>query len=258
MNTLLIGTYHYNIIIISISIIIIIIIIIIIRYYQHTEFNKVAKFFGLNSFKIKGGGHVEHHAETRDDMSLKTNDDNWKKTPAYAQLSNDKYRGTAFSWTVTFLMMLQMMVSTLPLFKILFGFSISNIMMLLLPSIFIHGCVWNCLHPQMHGLADNNFTEGPPAKLFAKFRNTSYFKYIELNHIGHHIMPCNYNVCCPGNKIIIITIILLYYYYHHYNYHHYHHYQGTDFLFGTHVNEAIWRKKQKIDDKISTDKLVLN
>jgi hypothetical protein len=199
------------------------------RYYQHAEINKIAKFLGLN-FRTKGGGHPEHHAETRDDMSLKTNDENWKKTAAYAQLNSDKYRGTAFSWSVTFLMVIQMMVTTLPLFKMLFGFSISNIMKILLPSVMIHGCVWNTLHPQMHGLPDNNIFEGPPAKLFAKFKNSSYFKYIELNHIGHHIMPCNYNVCCPG----------------------------TDFLFNTHVPEEIWRRKQKIDEKTSTEELVLN
>ena len=31
--------------------------------------------------KVKGGGHVEHHAETYDDMSLKT-DEKWMNTPA--------------------------------------------------------------------------------------------------------------------------------------------------------------------------------
>jgi len=80
------------------------------------------------------------------------------------------------------------------------------------------------------GLPDNNIFEGPPAKLFAKFKNSSYFKYIELNHIGHHIMPCNYNVCCPG----------------------------TDFLFNTHVPEEIWRKKQNLEKKTTTEELVLN
>jgi hypothetical protein len=32
-----------------------------------------------NMIKIKGGGHVEHHAETYDDMSLKK-DEKWRRT----------------------------------------------------------------------------------------------------------------------------------------------------------------------------------
>ena len=49
------------------------------RYYQHADFNKnkwmqgIARFF-LNTkneaVKIRGGGHVEHHAETLDDVNL--------------------------------------------------------------------------------------------------------------------------------------------------------------------------------------------
>ena len=74
------------------------------RYYQHTDYNKnaVMQFFA-NLFtnnkghKIRGGGHVEHHAETLDDMSLR-NDARWVKSPAAVFLNADKYRGTAFSW----------------------------------------------------------------------------------------------------------------------------------------------------------------
>ena len=198
------------------------------RFYQHAEINKIAKVFGLN-FKIRGGGHVEHHAETRDDMSLKTDEEAWRKTAAFTVLSEDKYRGTAFSWKVFGLMTLQMAVSTIPIFKYALGFSLPVTMLILMPAMLVHGSVWNTLHPAMHGLPDNNLAEGPPSNLFAKFRNSAYFKYIELNHIGHHIMPCNYNVCCPG----------------------------TDFLFGTHVAESIWRKKQRIEDR-TVKELVLN
>jgi hypothetical protein len=74
------------------------------RYYQHTDYNKnaVMQFFA-NLFtnnkghKIRGGGHVEHHAETLDDMSLR-NDARWIRSPAAVFLNADKYRGTAFSW----------------------------------------------------------------------------------------------------------------------------------------------------------------
>ena len=98
------------------------------RYYQHAEFNKDSilqkLFFGL---KISGGGHVEHHAETLDDMSLKT-DARWLKTPAAMVLNSDPYRGTAFTWTVTLLMFLQMIFTTIPVFKFLLGKAIRYIL----------------------------------------------------------------------------------------------------------------------------------
>lgn len=40
------------------------------RYYQHTDFNKLSLLRRLG-VKVRGGGHVEHHAETLDDMTLK-------------------------------------------------------------------------------------------------------------------------------------------------------------------------------------------
>jgi len=79
------------------------------RWYQHEEFNRdhafqrfcqrVAAFVSKrpiflkdgrrNMIKIKGGGHVEHHAETYDDMSLKK-DPRWRRTPAAASLDSDE------------------------------------------------------------------------------------------------------------------------------------------------------------------------
>ncbi len=79
------------------------------RWYQHEEFNRdhafqrfcqrVAAFVSKrpiflkdgrrNMIKIKGGGHVEHHAETYDDMSLKK-DPRWRRTPAAASLDSDQ------------------------------------------------------------------------------------------------------------------------------------------------------------------------
>lgn len=190
------------------------------RFYQHAEINKIAKLVGLN-FKIRGGGHVEHHAETKDDMTLKTDDEAWTKTPAYKLLSDDKYRGTAFSWKVFWLMTLQMFVSTVPLFKYVLGFSMNVTLSILMPAMLIYASAWNTLHPSMHGLPDNNIKEGPPSKLLSAFKNSKYFRMLEINHVGHHIMPCNYNVCAPG----------------------------ADYIFGTHVDESVWRKKQKIEDR---------
>ena len=87
------------------------------RWYQHEEFNRdhALQRFCMrvaywvkgrpllleggrkNLIKIFGGGHVEHHAETYDDMSLKK-DPRWRKTKAAASLDTDRFRGTAFTW----------------------------------------------------------------------------------------------------------------------------------------------------------------
>ena len=83
---------------------------------------------------------VEHHAETYDDMSLKT-DERWKKTAAAIALDGDEYRGTAFSWNILGLMTIQMLPTTIPVFHLL-GFSLLHTILILLPSMLLHGLVW--------------------------------------------------------------------------------------------------------------------
>jgi hypothetical protein len=60
---------------------------------KHAEYNKdnffqwLAATFNLPK-KIRGGGHVEHHAETYDDMLLKTDDEKWMTSPAAKSLNS--------------------------------------------------------------------------------------------------------------------------------------------------------------------------
>ena len=181
------------------------------RYYQHAEFNKntllkkvTCFFMGLEQApKVKGGGHIEHHAETYDDMTLK-NDARWRETPAAKSLDADTYRGTAFTWKVMFLMMLQMLPTAIPTFTLM-GFSFLTIVKMIVPSIVLHGLIWNALHPAMHGLEDVPAREGPPSWLFGKFVSTPYFKFLYKNHQGHHVVggQGNYNVCCPGTDHLV-------------------------------------------------------
>ena len=123
------------------------------RWYQHEEFNRnhgFNQFFQrllrilasrplftkdgrVNIVKLKGGGHVEHHAETYDDMSLKK-DERWRKTPAAASLDSDISRGTAFSWGVTGLMTIQMLPTTLPAFALL-GLNLVQTFAVLMPGM---------------------------------------------------------------------------------------------------------------------------
>jgi len=207
------------------------------RWYQHEEFNKdhafqrfcmrVGAFFRkrplklpdgrTNFIKIKGGGHVEHHAETYDDMSLKK-DERWRRTKAALSLDGDDFRGTAFSWPVTGMMTAQMLPSTLPVFALM-GYSLLQTFAVLLPGMLLHAAVWNMLHPPMHGLPDVPISYGMPGKWIEKLRNTAYFKWIYENHQGHHVLggQCNYNVCCPL----------------------------TDHLLGTYVPVNVWSKKMR-------------
>jgi len=200
------------------------------RWYQHEEFNRdhffqrfcqnVARLFRgrpiwkadgrRNVIKIKGGGHVEHHAETYDDMSLKK-DPRWRQTKAAASLDSDEFRGTAFTWGVTGLMTVQMLLGGTPLVFSLLGFSFVEMMLVLLPGMAVHAFVWNMLHPPMHGLPKVPASYGAPSSwpfgLDDKLRNTFYFKYIYENHQGHHVLggQANYNVCCPGFDHILGT-----------------------------------------------------
>jgi hypothetical protein len=121
------------------------------RYYQHLEITKVGFFKNiLKSPKkivdfIKTNGHVEHHAETLDDMSLRM-DAKWLDAAPAKVLDNDVYRGTAFSWPSVFLMTLQMLPTTIPVFLTL-GFSLGWTFGFLLVSMSIHTLIWNALHP---------------------------------------------------------------------------------------------------------------
>ena len=197
------------------------------RWYQHEEFNRdhlfqrfcqyVARIVSRrpifmpdgrrNLIKLKGGGHVEHHAETYDDMSLKK-DPRWRKTKAAASLDSDRFRGTAFTWAVTGLMTVQMLPSTLPVFALL-GFSLLETFAVLLPGMLVHALVWNMLHPPMHGLPPVPASVGAPSAPLAGLRNTAYFKYIYENHQGHHVLggQCNYNVCCPLTDHLLGTYV---------------------------------------------------
>jgi hypothetical protein len=69
------------------------------RWYQHNEIGKVPlyKFLRSKSLapRIDGGGHVEHHAETYDDMSLKTDDAAWMAAVPAQRLMADPWVRTA-------------------------------------------------------------------------------------------------------------------------------------------------------------------
>ena len=140
------------------------------RYFQHLEFNRAESLPWLKNIiaqvtgddvapKLAGDGHVEHHAETYDDMSLK-NDERWRRTPASQSLDGDVFRGTAFHWSATGIMTLQMLPSVVPTYMLM-GWSLPETLAILLPSMLIHAVVWNAIHPPMHGL--------PPVPLTAGF-----------------------------------------------------------------------------------------
>lgn len=200
------------------------------RYFQHLEFNRPETFPTFKELlksitkqekapTLSGDGHVEHHAETYDDMSLKY-DENWRKTKISLGLDEDVYRGTAFKWKSTGLMTLQMLPSVLPTYALM-GWSVPETVAFLLPCMVVHALIWNGIHPPMHGLSKVPLSDGIPSEWAFKLglQNTAYWRYIFDNHMGHHVFAgqCNYNVCCPM----------------------------TDHLLGTYMPPSEWKTKMR-------------
>jgi hypothetical protein len=197
------------------------------RWYQHEEFNRDHAFNRLcrqvanklngrpllkadgrpNIMKLDGDGHVAHHAETYDDMTLKK-DDKWRQTDAAASLDHDDFRGTAFSWKATRLMTVQMLPTTLPVFALL-GFNLLQTFAILLPGMLVHALAWNMLHPPMHGLPPVPASFGAPSFVLEALRHSAYFKWIFENHQGHHVLGGrkNYCVCCPLADHVLGTYV---------------------------------------------------
>ena len=204
------------------------------RYFQHLEFNRPETFPELKALiatvtgdpvapKVAGDGHVEHHAETYDDMSLK-NDERWRANAVSKALDDDIYRGTAFHWHATAIMTLQMAPSVFPTYMLM-GWSPLETLAILLPSMLLHAIVWNAIHPPMHGLPPVSLSMGfgtvlPGGEAFSEWLlESAYGRYIYENHMGHHVLggQCNYNVCCPM----------------------------ADHLLGTYVPTAEWQPKMR-------------
>eukprot|EP00929_Paragymnodinium_shiwhaense_P079441 TRINITY_DN4134_c0_g1_i1.p2 TRINITY_DN4134_c0_g1~~TRINITY_DN4134_c0_g1_i1.p2 ORF type:complete len:391 (-),score=88.29 TRINITY_DN4134_c0_g1_i1:128-1300(-) len=165
------------------------------RYYQHLGLNKQPLYRFLRTkcgFPIvKTSGHVEHHKETKDDMTLDRRPD--------ANLDADPFRGTAFSWDVTGSMMAQIAIQSYP-FLWLCGWSLKASTLAFLAAMMLHAMVWQTLHPAMHQLPDPPLKYGVPGWSMKWLRNTKYFRFLYVNHEGHHRFPGahgNYNVCCP-------------------------------------------------------------
>ena len=180
------------------------------RYYQHNEIGQTEIYQKLRESntipKLDGGGHVEHHAETFDDMSLKIDDEAWMRSQPAQRLNDDPWRGTAFTWPVTAMMILQCVPTTYPIFHLL-GWSPIETTILFLPAMILHGLVWNSLHPHMHGLPDVPASVGLPSSLLAPLRSSPAFAALRENHAGHHVASgrANYNVCCPGVDLLADT-----------------------------------------------------
>lgn len=165
------------------------------RYYQHIGINKTALFRWMKkTFKLsplKSSGHVEHHKETKDDMSLDRRQD--------PILDSDLYRGTAFSWSISGIMTFEIAIQSYP-WLWLCGWSFQASTIALFAGIFLHAAIWQTLHPHMHDLPDPRLVDGVPGWSMAALRSTGFFRYLHHNHEGHHRAfgaHGNYNVCCP-------------------------------------------------------------
>jgi len=165
------------------------------RYFQHLGINKLSLARSMRNIlslpSYRGDGHVEHHKETLDDMSL--------TYKAGEPIEADPFRGTAFPWWATCAMTLSVLVPAYPILSLL-GWSGPAITTVVGAVLLLHAMVWNTLHPNMHGLGDVPLSHGAPSFVLAGYRDSDVFQWLRTNHEGHHRAEGahgNYNVCCP-------------------------------------------------------------
>jgi sterol desaturase/sphingolipid hydroxylase (fatty acid hydroxylase superfamily) len=139
--------------------------------------------------------------------AAQTDDENWMKSAPAQRLNGDVFRGTAFSWSVTAMMMTQCIPTVYPVFLFLLGWSPLATTAFFVPALLFHGLLWNALHPAMHGLPDVPSSYGLPSWVLRPWRESKLFDMLRENHAGHHVMSgrANYNVCCPGFDHILGT-----------------------------------------------------
>jgi len=175
------------------------------RYFQHLGLNKVQAVRTVrNTLQLsafQGDGHVEHHRETLDDMSLDI------EPGREVVLDEDPFRGTSFPWEGTLKMSAGVMLMAYPTLTFI-GWAPQVIVPVVVSAMLLHALVWNALHPNMHGLPDVPLEVGAPSFVLKSFRESALFKYLRSNHEGHHRAVGshgNYNVCCPGVDQIVGT-----------------------------------------------------
>jgi hypothetical protein len=179
------------------------------RYFQHLGMNKLEfaratrKSFNMDTYR--GDGHVEHHRETLDDMTL---DLEMRIEKPNEMLDADPWRGTAFPWHATFKMTSAVMIQALIVLPLL-GWSLPVVVVTVLAAMLVHAAVWNTLHPDMHGLPDVPLSHGVPSCL-PQYRSSELFAWLRMNHEGHHRIDGaegNYNVCCPLFDQVVGTYV---------------------------------------------------
>ena len=165
------------------------------RYYQHNEIGKLDLYQTLKKNgkmpKLPVTVHVEHHAETYDDMMLKTDDPVWMKSAPARVLNEDPWRGTIFAWESTVFMFAQCIPSVYPAFWLL-GWSFSQTTAFFVPAMLVHGLVWNALHPHMHGMYLKETLSAPGS-----------LPPLSLN-IARFVSPAHVrtpNLCVPAREI---------------------------------------------------------
>ncbi|CAE8642371.1 unnamed protein product [Polarella glacialis] len=181
------------------------------RYFQHLGMNKLdfsrAVRTQLNLSTYKGDGHVEHHRETLDDMTLDPREN--ENNNNALMLDADPLRGTAFPWVATLYMTTStLLVAYLPLSFL--GWSSAVIVGVVVAAVLLHALVWNALHPAMHGLPDVPITTGVPSAPLAGLRDSALFAHLRNYHAAHHRIEGshgNYNVCCPMFDELVGTYV---------------------------------------------------
>lgn len=94
---------------------------------------------------------------------------------------------SAFTWSVTLMMFCQMLVSTIPVFKYILGFTLKQTLLMLAPALLLHVSVWNALHPAMHYLPGVPVATGPASRYVSLTLYISTYVYTLRSHKQTHV-----------------------------------------------------------------------
>jgi len=164
------------------------------RYVQHLDLNRVGLYKWmrqtLGAPTLLGDFHVLHHRETLNSMLL-------DPVPVEEWPDVTVHRGTAATWLSFVKMTCCIMLPAHPLLCAL-GWSAPFAALAVVMATLLHLMAYNSLHPQMHGLPNVSFEQGPPSLGFG-FQESAVAGLLRRYHIVHHqtYAKKNFNVCCP-------------------------------------------------------------
>lgn len=163
------------------------------KYIMHNPNNSVGK------------RHITHHKSTNKDMTLNTNDEDYKIILPSENLFLDDW--------LTILMIFSISCITVYSFYKYYPTELNLKILLLISSLFalFEILIWNSVHSYMHGRDGYEMGYFSLKQNITSYlvENFSYFKWIINNHIKHHNVKGdkkgNFNIVFPGADFLLNT-----------------------------------------------------